>query len=300
MISILAIACHEQEGSSLGDIDFGVLTPDQKTEKTLTLQFNAEAQNDPNAFVQFVFLTKAGDEFPKDQIYFLVNGKKHLLKFYAKDYTGGPKDVCIGIEFSERAKEQVYEGRFVIAAASPDLLQNISYGTKKEKVIVGDRTSGLKTRFEYRIPFPMWLKGSIYGIIGCLILLGLWFGFLKRNMYQAFDGGVIELMEPEQREIKFKGLRMLYLGGNIKESQSNVSKIFTGAISHQLKEYPIGVTIYPVKIKNKVWHKIKNDTSTTMEPIENTLYDFAEYKLTGSNNQTIKLIYKNSKHQPLL
>ena len=82
MISILAIACHEQEGSSLGDIDFGVLTPDQKTEKTLTLQFNAEAQNDPNAFVQFVFLTKAGDEFPKDQICFLVNGKIGILQTF--------------------------------------------------------------------------------------------------------------------------------------------------------------------------------------------------------------------------
>ena len=299
-LGLAAAGCGKPGSKSLGEMDFGVITPEQKTQKMLTLQFNEDAQNDPEAYVQFLFVTKEGDEFPRDQIRFTVDGKDHSLKFFARDFRGDPKDVRIGIEFSETAKQQVYEGRFVVADASPDLRQYVTYGVNKEKTIVGDRTSGLNARFEYLIPWPVWLKALVYLVVVALFLLLVWFGILKKMFFLKFDGGVIEIVEPTQlqQEFKLAGLRYLYIGANKKTKQSSFSKLFTGGVRSLLHEIPIGVSIYPVKIKNKVWHKITNDPSTVMDPLENTLYDFAEYKLTGSDSQTIKFVYKNSKQQP--
>lgn len=296
--AFLFVGCGEKKEATLGQMDFGVITPSHSVQKTLVLQFNDEARNDPDSFVEFMFLTKSGYRFPKNQIQFTVNGKVQPLKFYAHDFGPGPQDVKIGIHFTDLAKQQVYEGRFVVVDASHDLRQYITYGDKNRKVVVGDLTSGLSVQFRYLIPWPVWVKAVVYGGAAIVLFLVLWFVFLKKKLFLQFDGGSIEFLEPTQQDVRLRGLRLLYLGANERHSQGGLWRLFTGKVAHVMGDIPVGAIVYPVKLRNKVSHKIKNDSSTMMEPMENTLYDFAEYKLNDSTEQKVRFVYKNSKHQP--
>ena len=135
------------------------------------------------------------------------------------------------------------------------------------------------------------IAGTVAGI------LIFWFAYLEGIVFLTFDGGMIEILEPVREQISLQDTRLLILGKSERPRQNLISSLFTGFVAQRLSDSTCAATIHPVKIAKKVWHTVKVEGGTRIEPTDELLYDQREYRLTSESGQTIRFKYRNEKHR---
>ena len=272
------------------NMDFGEVHPDKIIEKILTLDFNEEAQQDPNAFVEFVYLSKDG--LPPAGIIFTNDGKDikgNVLKLYAKDFVVNHTKK-IGIRFPSGSKQQEYEGVLKLVDASQDLKQYITFGDSSSSFQVNDIIGNWKA--EYNDPYPIWLKLAIGLVLIIIVAFGT-FKYLKRMNGpmgpKSFKNGMISFLDGNTASVRLEDL-----------TTYNISKALGIEEGIVLEPYD-----KPSPNGKKRFARLKNTSSATVkilyDGIEETigisqdLYNSDVIQITNSENKTFTINYSNNK-----
>ena len=261
-------------------MDFGEVHPDKIIEKILTLDFNEEAQQDPNAFVEFVYLSKDG--LPPAGIIFTNDGKDikgNVLKLYAKDFVVNHTKK-IGIRFPSGSKEQEYEGVLKLVDASQDLKQYITFGESASSFQVNDIIGNWKA--EYNDPYPIWLKLAIgfmfILIIGVVIYFILW----SKRKFGSMDVEVLKYKEEDKKFVRCIS-QLIDLSGERVKDISSCFGLADGNVILKAKSSKNGILSY-----SSIAESATNDSGSSF-----TEDDIINIKISkGNNKETFQIKIK--------
>lgn len=201
ILTVFAFYSCDTKAPKLGVIDFGEIKPGDTATKKLTLNFNDEAKNDDQAFVEFIF-EMPGDVYPEG-IEFIVDGEvvtSNKLRFYAKDFKDNLlNERMVGIKFPEDAKEQVYAGSFRLVNASAGLKDYITHGPDHESIQVGEPVVNMQV--EVADPLPWWLNLIIFAFIFAALTAIVVYVLTRNDMpfgKKSFKNGVITLFDGDE------------------------------------------------------------------------------------------------------
>ena len=294
IIAILTIISCKNSPSGKESISFGEVRPSQIIEKTLTLKFNSEAVSDPDAYVEFVYLTDKGDK--PQNIEFTIDGaviKSNSLKFFAKDFAI-KQDVKIGIRFPKGSPEKEYSGNLVINDASDGLSQGITHNIENLPIHVG-QSAGVWD-VVCNDPIPLWIKVSI--IIAALLFVAIIFYYIltRDNMplgHKTFKAGMITFPDGDANVslVRLEKLR-----------NYNLSKALSGLEDDDLILEPYD-KIHNRKKKRFARLKNKSDLNIKLVYDDNEemigavqeLFHQDEIKIVFNDNKISSVIYSNNK-----
>lgn len=294
IVAIITIISCKNNPSGTENISFGEVRPGQVIEKTLTLKFNPEAIEDPEAYVEFVYLNDNGDK--PQNIEFTVDGvvtESNSLKFFAKDFAK-KKDVKIGIRFLKGSPEKEYSGKLVINGASDALSQGITHSIENLPIHAGE-SAGV-WNVVYNDPIPLWIKLSIIIAVVLFVTLIIYYILTRDNMpfgHKTFKAGMITFPDGDATVslVRLEKLR-----------NYNLSKALSG-----LKDYDLILEPYDkihngkkkrfARVKNKSDFNIKlvYDGNEEMIGAAQELYHQDEIKIVFNDNKTSSVMYSNNK-----
>jgi hypothetical protein len=289
--AFILISCGKENNIGL---DFGEVHPGQTIEKTLTLNFNDEAIQDPTSFVEFAYFLKDGSA--PVGIIFTIDGKAVLgnsLKFYAKDFAKKNNfERKIGIQFPSGAVQQEYSGDFKLINASADLQQYITQGTDKVKSEIGKPVQNGEWHTLYNDPIALWVKLVI--ALATLLIIGFGtYKFLKRVNGplgpKSFKNGMISFLDGNTTSVRLEDL-----------TTYNISKALGIEEGIVLEPYD-----KPSPNGKKRFARLKNTSNATVkivyDGVEETtgvtqdLYNMDEIKIATEDKKSFLISYANNK-----
>lgn len=303
LLSLFLFSCGDKDKApKIGELDFGEVNPEKSITKTMTIDFNPAAQSDPNAFLEFQFVSTDGK--PLNDVSFKIQGKptsENKFKIKHADLDPNHK-VKIEIIFSQKAKEKDYNGYLMLINSSDELKQNITYGDASVVKNLHEQVGVFHAK--YVVPTPQWKLYLMYALAFLFVSLVLWLLIIRNKVYPPMTGTI----NTPEGAIKLNGYRMFYIySGEIPKAakQGFFSSLFTGKIGKKSimslqedgKSCHILVTTQstPKGIRNRI---SLSDNTISITKGQNVLYDQCDYVISKSDSKLkFEFVYSNIKHQ---
>jgi hypothetical protein len=286
------ISCGKSNNKATTQMDFGEAHPNQIVEKTLVLNFNEGAMDDPNSYVEFSYLNADGTK--PSGFEYTINGeptKDNKLKFYASAFKNKSQEVKIGVKFPKGADQKKYEGNFVLTSASPDLEQNLTQGVEKVPAQIGDTVG--KWNVIYSDPIPLWIK-LLVGIGSLILLISLsWFILTRPDMPmgpKTFKKGILSFLDGNAATVNLEKLQKYDISKTLGIEEGLTLEPFDKL--HQRKKQRFA------KLKNNSSNlevKVSYDGIEETIGVNQELYNLDEIKVKTQDNKTYLLSYSNNK-----
>ena len=255
-------SCKEVGKSQVSEIDYGETTyyrpflwekmTSEILEKTLVLEFNNYAIQDPGTYVELDLVTKKDSQslitHPDVNVY--LNDKliaSNPIKLMASDFIDD-KEISIGIEFLPRAKQDIYQGYIKIGQTNLDRINDVAVEMGKPNDPI------YRWKLTYiKVWNPLFIRLFILLTI-IITLLGIWFVLLKKRLYPKFQGGQIAIFKDDSEELISLTNKTACITGNKSIRQNSLGKLFRGQKIHYRTPENIQIVIRPTNFK---FHKDK-------------------------------------------
>jgi hypothetical protein len=292
LLSLFLFSCGNKGNTpKIGELDFGEVNPDKSITKTMTIDFNTAAQSDPNAFLEFEFVSTDGK--PLNDISFKIMGRTTSgNKFKIKHADLDPNHkVEIEILFSQNAKEKDYNGYLMLINSSEDLKQNITYGDAAVVKNLHEQVGVFHAK--YVIPMASWLFWTIL-ILSVLIVIGTVVFILTRDNMpfgkKTFKYGTIGFPSGESSSVKLEKLAVY-----------DISKAFGLDAGITLEPYYKKVNgkerrMARIRNKSNLVVTILFDGTEQIIGVTEDLYNMDEVKITTTDNKICHISYTNNKN----
>lgn len=280
----------QNQSKEVGEIDFGEVNPEKVVEKVLTVEFNAAAQNDKSAFLEFEFVDKLGQ--PISNIKFRLGDKVIPSKFRVTPGEVDPNGkVHVGIIFPPGSKEQDYFGYLMLTDASSDLKQNISLNDTTNIINLHNKIADFHAKYE--IPMASWLYwsillGSILSFLGIIVFI-----LTRDNMpfgKTTFKFGTLGFPDGELSSVKLEKLPVYDLSKAFGIQPGLTIEPYDKRVGSAKKRF--------ARVRNKTDLVIKINYDGTDHIIGATedFYNMDELKIQTPDNKVLHVTYTNNKN----
>lgn len=270
-------ACQKEDGLSkakLGECSYypGFLWSKADTigvTKHLYLDFNDDAKEDKETFVEMVFVDKEGHPIPDDVLEITIDGvitKGNKFTAYSSD-----EEKKVTFRFLPKAENGNHQGYIKLTSYKLDRFDNQELSGKPVEVMRWD------LRFN-KCMNPL-AKVMMWFCIFVMVALVLWFTLLKNIFYPRIRLSRLELSTKRGYYVnkKINGSRMVVATNNYKP-QSRLSKLFTGKITYIKDELWTSSWEMTPKGRRKV-AKINLHGKYMISPVTSEISNYGTYQL---------------------
>ncbi len=300
LMSLLLLTSCEKDANlwkEYQEIRFGKMDYEEIISKKVLIQFNDEAVK-KQSFVTLQLQNENGQAMPGVEL--VVNGQESTngqLKVLAKNFsTDNP--ATVGIKFTDYGLVPSFNSLFKLSGSKRYDGQIAIKSTAAALDFINDNkiTNVNPIAWSARLKVPLWKK--ILFATTCIILasLLLWFLFLRPLMHPHFSGGTIHFEWPQQRKIRLRGRKRIYLGGEKIIKQSFLSRLFTGKFEQYLKdETDFLIEIQPRRKRFSTTARLKTRSAIQMTPYTRGIMKDYELFTIKRPKKDIKFRYQKGK-----
>lgn len=241
---ILLVACQDEEGlpkACLGECTYypSFLWSDADTcgvTKHLLLDFNKDAKDDEDTFVEMAFVDKEGNSIPDDVLEITIDGvviKDNTFKVYSNE-----TEKEVKFRYLPKAESGNHQGYIKLLSYKLDRCE--------DKELNGTPTEVMRWDLSFNKCMNPLAKVLMWICILILALLLVWLLILRPVLYPRFKSikKGIYFKDCPPITINFKGARLVILDSR-PHKQSNWDKIFKGKIIYKL--HPVLLTKITMK-----------------------------------------------------
>lgn len=244
LTAILFVACQEENGlhkACLGECTYypSFLWSDADTcgvTKHLFLDFNNDAKDDEETFVEIVFVDKEGNPVPDDVLEITIDGiiiKDNTFKVYSAE-----TEKEVKFRYLPKAESGNHQGYIKLLSYKLDRCE--------DKELNGSPTEVMRWDLRFNKCMNPLAKGLMWICILLLTLFFVWLLILRPILYPRFKSirKGIYFKDCPPLTINFKGTRLVILD-NKSHKQSTWDRLFKGKIIY--KQHPALSTIITMK-----------------------------------------------------